>query len=223
MNPAAVLAPVSDQQESENHAAQMREVGYAVGRSSDSRQKFDGSVNDYEPFGFDREEEIQIYRDVGEAHSESQQYSEYGPGGSDGYDLVDIVLYGERGVFLQVGINFPSDDSGLDQSRTYSGDQIIGQEPLAAPEVFESVTEHPEGEHVEEKVRKIAVHEHIGQELPRIEIFRTEVVQAEPTAQVDAPGGQADVYKEKQDIEDQQILYHRGKKTESLYAIVVVR
>ena len=54
----------------------------------------------------------------------------------------------------------------LHQTSAQTAEQIIYQEALRTPNILQGITKHPESEHVEEQVRKIAMHEHVGQRLP---------------------------------------------------------
>ena len=73
----------------------MSEMRYAIGCSPDAGEKLDNPVDDYEPFGFDRQEEVKEDRHVREAHPESQQDAVNSPRSSHGDNLVDIMLGGK--------------------------------------------------------------------------------------------------------------------------------
>ena len=65
------------------------------------------------------------------------------------------------------------------------------------------------------------MHEHVGDELPRIEILRRDVMQAQPSSQVYAPCLEADIGKEKKHVDYQKVLYYGRQETESPERVVV--
>ena len=97
----------------------------------------------------------------------------------------------------------------LYEAGAHAAGKIIEEELLGAPHVLDNATEHPQREHVEQYVREVGVHEHVGEQLVKAEIGRKEEVQAEQIVEVDAlacehPGGE-----EHQDVDNQQILCYR--------------
>ena len=72
----------------------------------------------------------------------------------------------------------------MHKGRTNPGDKIVNQETLAAPVVLYCRAEHPQGEHVEEKVAEVAVHEHISDQLPRVVRTCGEKMQPKPSVQI---------------------------------------
>ena len=125
------------------------------------------------------------------------------------------------------GMNLPRQHPCLTQRRAYARDEVVGQEPPSSPIVLQRITEHPQGEHIEEKVREIAVHEHIGDELPEMEIGGRDIVQAQPTCEVDAPPREREVGQIEKHVDDEQVLYHRRQETDSpgtvgTFVIVVI-
>ena len=143
-----VLAPVEDEQQTEKHAAKMREVGYAVGKK-ETFEQLDSSIANDEPFGFDGHEEIEVDALFGEKHSEGQQ------------DAVD----GSRSAHGKA----PAGNEQVAKSCANAADEVVDQEAARAPIVFQYIAEHPKGEHIKNYVAPVGVHEHVGKELPDAE------------------------------------------------------
>ena len=77
-------------------------------------------------------------------------------------------------------MNFKEDHQIVHQRGTDAGEEIVNQKPACAPGVFHGTAEHPKGEHIEEDMFEIGVHEHIGDKLPDMEIGCADVMQSQP-------------------------------------------
>ena len=75
-----------------------------------------------------------------------------------------------------------------DERGSHATGYIIEQIALGTEHTFKQATEHPQREHIEEHMRNATgiVHEHIGDELRRIEIGGSPEMQAQPVLQVNA-------------------------------------
>ena len=158
-----VAAPPEDKQQADEHAAQVGEVGHAVVGVEKALDEFQRGIADDEPLGLDGHEEVEVYVFVGEGHAEGQQQAVDGARGTDGEAAGE-----EHG----------------EQSGAQAAGQVVDEEALGAPEVLHCVAEHPEGEHVEEQVGEVGVHEHICQGLPHAEVASGRVPEAEDVVEV---------------------------------------
>jgi hypothetical protein len=57
--------------------------------------------------------------------------------------------------------------------------RIENQETLCAPHIFEQTPEHPEWQHIEEKMRPPTVHKQMRDNLVWFEIYGTDIVKGE--------------------------------------------
>ena len=85
---------------------------------------------------------------------------------------------------------------------------IKKQEFIAAPHLFQGASEGPEGIHIEQNVKETTVHEHVGDNLPPLEIRVLGIIEREPREHLVA----VDLccYKN-QHVDNQQMLYRIGK------------
>lgn len=191
-----VFAPIEDEQQAEEHATEVGEMGYAVG-GKDALEEFDGGVADDEPFGFDGHEEVEIDALVGEHHAEGQQDAVDGSGGPHG--------------------DAPSGDQEVAQAGAYAAHEIVDKEAAGPPEVFEDIAEHPEGKHVEEDVAPAGVYEHVGEELPEAETAGGDGVEGQHGGDVvvavalEHHGGE-----EHDEVDDEEVFDHRREHAETL-------
>jgi hypothetical protein len=96
--------------------------------------------------------------------------------------------------------------------------KIKGKEALRAPAIFEDGAEHPKGKHIGKEVQdrcldigRIAMHEHVSDELPWLEEIGPEVMEAEVIGKVDVKCTPDYVLRYcKDNIDDDEILYNRG-------------
>ena len=61
-----MAVPQPDEQDAKDHAAEVGEMGHAVGSAHHSIEQLDGTEDQYEPLGFDGEEEVDVNQRVGE-------------------------------------------------------------------------------------------------------------------------------------------------------------
>ncbi len=69
-----------------------------------------------------------------------------------------------------------------------TGGQVIAKEAPLTPCVLHRRTEHPQSKHVEKQVTEIAMHEHISDNLPHMEVRGGKIVQAQKGIQVNLAG-----------------------------------
>jgi len=69
-------------------------------------------------------------------------------------------------------------------ARADAARQVVCHEASGAKHVFYRRAEHPEGEHVEENVADVGVHEHERHELPHSEVLCRDVVEAKVFVEV---------------------------------------
>ena len=79
-----MFAPVEDENQTENHSAEVCEVGYTAVGVENALEEFDGGKDDDEPFCFDGNEEVEVDLLVGEHHAEGQEDSVDRTGGTHG-------------------------------------------------------------------------------------------------------------------------------------------
>ena len=72
----------------------------------------------------------------------------------------------------------------MNQGGTYTGNYIIKQEFFRSPHLFQHRAEHPQSKHIEEDMRKTAMHEHVGNELVRLKLRRCKIMQAKHICKV---------------------------------------
>ena len=66
----------------------------------------------------------------------------------------------------------------LDKSCADAACEVIEEEALRSPHLFEYATEHPYGKHVEKQMGEPAMHEHVRNQLCGVEVFGKEEMQA---------------------------------------------
>ena len=76
-------------------------------------------------------------------------------------------------------VNLKESDEVVYQCRSKPSDKIVDQKPFSAPSVFHRCAKHPQCEHVEEDVAEVGMHEHVGHELPDMEICGAREMQPE--------------------------------------------
>ena len=171
----------------------MREVRHAVMRAKHPGQQFNAREDCDEPLGLEgyrrkdqREHIVRI------EHAEAQQQAVDGAGSADGRNVGQRL--GEQHQLVAEGGTQPAHE-------------VEDQELLAAPEPFEHRTEHDERPHVEEDMHEVAVHEHVGYELPPAEKGRADGEEGEPLVHRVTDQFRAD---KDNDIDDEQVLDCRG-------------
>lgn len=110
-----MLAPVEDEQEAEEHAAEVGKMGDAVG-NKDALEELDGGIAYDEPLGFDGHEEVEIDALFWKHHAEGQE------------DAVDSArsAHGES----------PAGDEYVAEAGAYAADEVVEQKAPRTPEVF---------------------------------------------------------------------------------------
>ena len=203
-----VVPPDHDEDEPEEHAAEMGEVSYIIAsRVGYAAEELEDAISDYEPFGFEWHwGEEQEDGGVREQHAESQQDAENRAGCAYSYVLVDVsfaiveqlgVGHGANlvGRCSRIGhhertghgiVHTPAPGQLLNDGSTHAAYEIIDEEALRSPHLFEQPSEHIEREHVTEEVSKVGVHEHVCERLPDVVIRRIVIVEAEELGEVDA-------------------------------------
>ena len=79
-------------------------------------------------------------------------------------------------------IELPQLGQLLQDARAHAAADIIEQELAASPHVLHHAAKHPQGEHVEEDVLDIGMHEHVGEKLIEMEVLRHEEMEAKEVA-----------------------------------------
>lgn len=198
-----VLAPVEYEQQTEKHAAKMREVGYAVGKK-ETFEQLDSSIANDEPFGFDGHKEIEVDALFGEKHSEGQQ------------DAVD----GSRSAHGKA----PAGNEQVAKPCANAADEVVDQEAARAPIVFQYIAEHPKSEHIENYVAPVGVHEHVGEELPDAETAGGHGVEGQHGGDiVEAVAFQHHGGKENDEVDDEQVFDYRRQHAETLGGVLAHR
>ncbi len=185
-----MLAPPEDEEEANEHATEVGEVGHAVEGVEDTLENLDGNHADDEPLDFDRHEEIEVDVFVREGHAESQQDAVDRTGGTDG----DMQAWHQH----------------IEQPCANTADKIVEEEPTGTPEVLHGSTEHPEVEHIEEDVAEVGMHKHIGEGLPGLELVGRETEECQILGQIDTTRLQHVVGSEDEDVDDEQMFDCRG-------------
>ena len=122
---------------------------------------------------------------------------------------------GQKGVNQsQGGVNLEVYDQVMNHGRTDASNQVVAKETPLSPCVFDRCAEHPEGEHIEEQVAEITMHEHISDNLPDMEVGGGKIMQAEDSVQVEL-AGQHNFRQKEQAIDYQQVFNHRRQDIET--------
>ena len=185
-----VFLPIQNQQPSEEHTAQVGEMGYVVRRQSGYRtqsgKKFDKRIynNEYaRTYGDGYEKDIHRY--VGVEPPEGEQDTKYGTGSTDGIEETGVVA--ERsGVIRQTHVSeHQRPHHLLHQGGTQTADEVVDQETPLAPFVLYHRSEHPHGKHVKKEVAEVRMKEHIRDRLPPVERPGGAVMQTAYVVQID--------------------------------------
>lgn len=105
-----------------------------------------------------------------------------------------------------------------DRGRHHAG-QIVGEEAAPAPDTLQIATEHEQGEHVEQQMRRATVQEAVGHQLPYLEIV---VVQGPQSKRYEHRGGlplgrgNPSLQNEGEDIDNDDDLRHTRTREHSL-------
>jgi hypothetical protein len=132
----------------EEKTAQMGEMCDAAPCSLHGGEEFDEAENDHKVFSRDGEEKVDIDESVWEKPTEGEKDSIDGPGGTN---------YGNELIWSK---------NNSTNSCSDSAEEEIKKESLGSPVVFQFSTEHPEGQEVEENMRKSPMKKHVSEELP---------------------------------------------------------
>ena len=162
---------------------------HAVVRAENAGQQFNGSEDDDEPFGLERDRrENQGQHIIRVEHAESKQQAVNRAGSTHRRD---------------VGKRLRQQHQFMAESRAQPAHEVKNQEFLAAPQAFQKRSEHKERPHVEKDMHEIAMHEHMGHELPPPEERRTDGKQSEQLIHriTDQFGAEKD-----NDIDDEQVF-----------------
>jgi len=220
---------MQNQQEAKQHAAEMREMG-DVAIAEETAEHLDDRIPDDEPLGLDGKQEIEIDHRVGEQHSESQQKAIDGSRRAHGVHHIQIVAHchdmtsahvntlvlRQQGRVLDVLHRF------LAQARAKAANQIEHKKALGSPNVLYCVAKHPQGEHVEEQMLEVGVHEHVGEQLVEPEVAGLEEMKAKDFRQVDVEPVQGESGQKHQDIDNQQVLHHGRQHPETGWTVLFV-
>ena len=133
-----LFAPVENQEQAEEHTAQVREVSHAVG-STQSLDQFDERIEEHKPLGLDREgdrDDEEFFVRIN--HTERKQ------------DAVHRTRCTNRhGLRMNQAKQL---SQLLHESSTQSTYYIIKEKFLASPRLLHDTSKHPESEHVEKDV-----------------------------------------------------------------------
>lgn len=99
---------------------------------------------------------------VREHHSKCKQYPEYGTGCANGWNEI-------KGATHDNGINIDVYKE-LDDACADPGEEVILYEAPGPDGVFDGRAEHPQGKQVEKNMSQAAVQEHVGNQLPNVEL-----------------------------------------------------
>lgn len=178
----------------------MCEVSDSVGCSDNSVEQFQNHIADDEPLCLDWQKEIEVNGCVGEHQAECGEETEHHSGSSygvyliqvirNGYSLVscvDVCIYTAQKVAVHEVIS-----NLLQQSGTENRYKTIDDEAFGSPNVLQGVAEHPNGKHIEEKMREIAVQESVCYPLPYMVMGSGKEVKAEPLRQIYSTRSQND-------------------------------
>jgi len=170
------LAPVTQQEESEEHSAQMGAMGHSVASLGEGRGEFDDGISHHKilrTYGHGQREYEHTL--VGQQITEGKKYAVDGSRCTHYAHIIDDA----RQHRLYELCHF------LCESGSESAGEIVDDEVSLTQHLLQDVAEHPECEHVEEKVLPTAVHEHVGERLPEVERGCEEEVQTQKSVQVD--------------------------------------
>ena len=72
----------------------------------------------------------------------------------------------------------------LCQTCTKSASEVLEEEAIPTHRLLHDAAEHPDGKHIEEEVRQVSMHEHVGERLPGTEAAGQEEMQTEQLIKV---------------------------------------
>ena len=224
----AALAPRQDHQPADEHTAQVGEMRDAGGEARHTGEELDGGEDRDHPLGAEchgREE--QGHPGLGEEHRVAHQHAVDGTGGAHCRGVLDHGDVLERGGVAQrspfhVGLHLQVFHAEVQGHGPQAADKVEEQELLAPDDAFDHAAEDQQRVHVEEDVPEPAVHEHVRDHLPPVEIRGGGVEQGEgPDHEVLVEeGGQ-----EHDHVDDDQVLGHgrqRGEESSPATAVVAV-
>ena len=135
----------------------MTQVRYISHASLQFEKKFQHTVQQNKIFCLDRDEEKQEKLGVGIEYTEGQQEAENGAGSADC-----------GGKISRPRKNQINDIDGYACADT--GEKIVKEEAPASPFLFNGNAENEKGVHVEKDVGETSVKEHVGDDLPQVQI-----------------------------------------------------
>ena len=65
----------------------------------------------------------------------------------------------------------------MGQRGANTGYQVVNQKSLGPPHVFKHIAKHPQRKHIENNVRQVFMHKHIGNKLKRTEFLCAKIVE----------------------------------------------
>ena len=188
-------------------------MSYTAHGAADTEYQFEEAVEDNKIFSLDGYgDKYDEERRVGEQHAKGEQDTEGGSRGSHGNKLVEQhrglvpAQLGYRSVDGRMQFEIPG--QLLYQTGSYTGGEVVEDEPFATPHRLECTAEHEDREHVEEDVVEAVrvVKEHVGDQLNDVEIVGFDVVQSQQIIQVDAGNfGQGQRSQPHNEVDDDKI------------------
>ena len=190
----------------------MRKVS-DIATANEATDQFNDGIADDKPLGFQWNKEIKVNHGIRKHHTESQKQTVNGSRSTDSGHQVEVLRH-RHSDSTKINIIVFSQLSGilnvlhqfLAQAGTNATYHVEKQESLRTPHIFECVTEHPQGEHVEKQMFKVAVHKHVSDDLVRLEIGGHEKMQSQNAVQIDVEAIQGESGQKHQNVDNQQIL-----------------
>ena len=181
--------PIEDQQPTEEHAAEVGEMGNIIRRQTGYRaeacKEFNqGIYNNEYARTYRHRDEKDVHRHIGIEPSESEQDTEHGAGSTDGVEHPRIIHDRRRIVRTAHIREHEHPNEFLDHRRTETADEVIEREATRSPLLLNHGCEHPYREHVKEDMAEIRMEEHIGERLPPMERRCGDIMQSAERVQI---------------------------------------
>ncbi len=190
-----VLLPVTDEEEAEDHATEVGDVGHLVAGRGQGREQFYRDGAEHHPLCLDGNgdgnDEHLLVR---EHHAEGQQQGIDGARSTDGGEAVELdrKLMHDREYLSETDRLIETEQPDVEElgnllhdAGTDAAENVIKNEALRTPYALHHRTEHPKHKHVEDDMLPSTMHEHIGDELENVEVLRHEEVQTTQAVEVD--------------------------------------
>ena len=163
-----------------------------------SQHQFQCAISQNKVAGFNghwREQQTQTC--IGEQHAKAKQQSKNGTRSTDDRNE-HVSRLRHAGAVSQIRIDLlytgkPSPIGGIkpishhdfmQEKRTQTTGQIVVEKALCPPNSLQLRPKHEQREHVKEQVTEPRMHEHVGDHLPRLKLWRTRIVTGQDTGQV---------------------------------------